>query len=128
MNKYSIVICGALTAPQIEKLAKSSRYFCAKPDSEGLSNALLEAMSFGLLPIVRDIPENRYVVSHNYNGLLFQDRGELVTCLKKSKQNSLDQDFMTNSVNPVSQRFDIASVSREYLKIIRQNLNVMICC
>jgi len=78
---------------------------------------LLEAMSFGLLPIVRDIPENRYVVSHNYNGLLFQDRGELVTCLKQSKQNPLDQDFMTNSVNSVRERFDIASVSGEYLKL-----------
>lgn len=122
LGKYSIVICGELTALEIEKLAKSSRYFVLASVSEGLSNALLEAMSFGLVPIVRDIPENRYVVSHNYSGLLFQDRNELVTCLKKSKQNLLDKSLMTNSVNSVSRTCDILSVSEQYLKLYDETL------
>ncbi len=117
LNEYSIIICGTLSALQIEKLAKTSRYFVLASDSEGLSNALLEAMSFGLVPIVRDIPENRYVVKHNQNGLLFQDWGELVICLKKLKQNSLDPSLMTNSVSYVTETFDIKNVSRDYLRL-----------
>jgi glycosyltransferase involved in cell wall biosynthesis len=38
---------------------------------EGMSNALLEAMSAGLAVIASDIPGNRDVVTHGHNGLLF---------------------------------------------------------
>jgi glycosyltransferase involved in cell wall biosynthesis len=38
---------------------------------EGMSNALLEAMSAGLAVIASDIPGNRDVVTHDHDGLLF---------------------------------------------------------
>ncbi len=45
--------------------------------SEGMSNALLEAMSYGLLVLASDIPENRSVIEHGKDGLLFrQDDAE----------------------------------------------------
>ncbi len=40
--------------------------------SEGMSNALLEAMSYGLLVLASDIPENRSVIEHGEDGLLFR--------------------------------------------------------
>lgn len=40
---------------------------------EGLSIALLEALSSGLAVVVSDIPGNRDVVTHGVNGLLFHD-------------------------------------------------------
>ena len=39
--------------------------------SEGMSNALLEAMAHGLVVVASDIPENRAVIEHNVSGLLF---------------------------------------------------------
>ena len=40
--------------------------------SEGMSNALLEAMSYGLLVLASDIPENRSVIEHGKDGVLFR--------------------------------------------------------
>ena len=40
--------------------------------SEGMSNALLEAMSYGLLVLASDIPENRSVIEHGKDGMLFR--------------------------------------------------------
>lgn len=41
---------------------------------EGESNTILEALSCGLLTVVSDIPENRTMVTHGENGLVFRVR------------------------------------------------------
>lgn len=46
--------------------------FVQPSEAEGLSNALLEAMGYGLVPIISNIPENRYPVDSH--GLIFQNK------------------------------------------------------
>jgi glycosyltransferase involved in cell wall biosynthesis len=52
--------------------------FVLPSQSEGMSNALLEAMAWGVCAVVSDIPENRVLIDHEHNGLLFA-QGSVVT-------------------------------------------------
>lgn len=58
--------------------------------SEGMSNALLEAMSYGLLILASDIPENRSVIEHGKDGVLFRqgDAEDLARKLESLLENA----------------------------------------
>lgn len=45
--------------------------FCLPSSFEGMSNSLMEAMSFGVPVVVSDIPANLELVKHEDNGLVF---------------------------------------------------------
>jgi len=53
------------------------QYAIHPSETEGLSNAILEEMSYGLPIIAADIPGNRTLVTHNWNGLLFEPKNEI---------------------------------------------------
>jgi glycosyltransferase involved in cell wall biosynthesis len=57
---------------------------------EGLSLALLEALSSGVAAVVSDIPGNRDIITHEVNGLLFDDgdSGDLAEKLLRLVQES----------------------------------------
>ncbi|MFC1790947.1 glycosyltransferase family 4 protein [Gemmatimonadota bacterium] len=56
----------------VEAFYRRADVFVLPSESEGLSNSLLEALSFGLPCVASDIPQNRFVIEHGVNGLLFQ--------------------------------------------------------
>ncbi len=62
---------------QNEIYAKSS-FYISIPDSDATSVSLLEAMSFGCIPIVSNIPSNREWVWDGYNGVYFDGEVEKV--------------------------------------------------
>lgn len=64
----SIVFAGRV--PQIEPFFRKAGLFVLPSRVEGMSNALLEAMSWGLPSVVSDIPGNRAVIDHDLNGLI----------------------------------------------------------
>ncbi len=55
----------------ILRFYRASDYFVLPSHAEGLSNALLEAMSCGLTAIASDIPSNREVMEDGKDGFLF---------------------------------------------------------
>lgn len=67
----------------IAQLQRAS-IFVLPSRAEGLSNALLEAMSCGLPVVVSNVPGNSDVVEHGVNGLLFtvNDPHSLAECMK----------------------------------------------
>jgi glycosyltransferase involved in cell wall biosynthesis len=57
-------------------------------DYEGMSFSLLEAMSFGLVPIVSDNDGNRGVVENDVNGIITEINGQSIA----QTIEALDQD------------------------------------
>jgi len=60
-----IMFAGWAEGDVLTELYSNAFLYVLPSKIEGLSLALLEAMSFGLCPLVSDIPENRDVIGHN---------------------------------------------------------------
>ncbi len=56
----------------VERFYREADAFVLPSRSEGMSNALLEALAFGVPCVVSDIPENRAVVDDGRTGLVFR--------------------------------------------------------
>lgn len=66
----SIIFTENQTGEHLAQLFYCAYAFVQPSEAEGLSNALLEAMGYGLAPIVSDIPENMIPVGQN--GIVFK--------------------------------------------------------
>ncbi len=73
----------------VKPFYQTSDLFVLPSRSEGLSNALLEAMSYGLLCVVSQIPPNEYLVQDGLSGYTFPvgDSKALAMLLKKIGSN-----------------------------------------
>jgi glycosyltransferase involved in cell wall biosynthesis len=96
---------------------RRSDIFVLPSRAEGLSNALLEAMSVGLPVVVSSIPGNEDVVDHLFNGLLFRvdDPSSLASALMRL----LDDPDLRRAVGrqgrlTVIERYGFDGVARRY--------------
>jgi glycosyltransferase involved in cell wall biosynthesis len=89
---------------------------------EGMSNALLEAMSAGLAVVVSDIPGNRDVVTHGQNGLLFP-HGDSAALAKAIDSLVADRSYRerlgTAAREDVMQNYAMDVVTSKYLDLYR---------
>jgi glycosyltransferase involved in cell wall biosynthesis len=67
-----IIFTGYVTGPPMEELFSNAYLFCLPSTLEGLSIALLEAMSYGNCCVASDIPENLEVIETH--GFTFRNR------------------------------------------------------
>jgi len=66
--------------------------------SEGLGLVLLEAMSYGVLCITRDVTPMNSIINNGENGFLFRDNNELLEKIEKALElNSSEKDNMVKS-------------------------------
>ena len=68
---------GFISAEEQEKFYQRSRYYLSIPTSDATSVSLLEAMQYGIIPIVSNIPANREWILNGINGLFFNEEIEL---------------------------------------------------
>ncbi len=93
--------------------------------SEGMSNALLEAMAVGLAPVVADTPANRAVITHNVNGLTYKADSPAALAgaiLRISQDAALRRRIGSNARQTVIERFDLESVTDQYLALYAELL------
>ncbi len=93
--------------------------------SEGMSNALLEAMGVGLAPIVADTPANRSVITPEYNGLVYQaDSPEALTTQIRRLISDADlrQRISAAARKTVVERFNLEDVTDKYIVLYNQIL------
>lgn len=72
---HRVRFVGFIDAKQNQAFYLGSRFFLSLPQSDGTSISLLEAMAFGCIPIVSDLPSNREWIEDNVNGIILQ-KGE----------------------------------------------------
>lgn len=94
--------------------------------SEGMSNALLEAMAVGLAPIVADTPASRAVISSGINGLLYpaESSQALAEQIKRLIANDLLRQRLGDAARQtVLRRFDHAAVTDQHIALYEQLLS-----
>ncbi len=87
---------------------------------EGLSNALLEAMAYGLLCIANDIPPNREVLDEGRAGILVPvgDEDELFSAmLRAATGEGLSNELRDLALKRVKEVFDINAVADRYMQL-----------
>lgn len=102
---------------------KKSRIFVLPSRAEGMSNALLEAMSWGVPPIVSDIPGNRFLVKDNKNGLVVPvgDSEALTRAIERLLvDNELCIRLGREARKTVEKEFSISFVIKRLLNLYKQ--------
>jgi len=93
--------------------------------AEGLSIALLEAMSFGIIPLVASSKKHDVII-HNSNGFLFNANNinELVQMVKNILNEEVDIENMKNrAVQTVRTRFSIFQMAQSYKHVYEELSN-----
>jgi len=68
-----VVFVGFLKEKEMKRYYAKSQYFISIPDSDGTAVSLLEAMMYGCIPIVSNIPANREWILDLVNGVYFDE-------------------------------------------------------
>lgn len=94
--------------------------------SEGMSNALLESMACGLVPVVSDVPGNAAVVTHQHDGLLFE-AGSVTDLVEKLSMLLTDQQLVATlskaSRETIVANYSLDSVIAEYVGLYDELLS-----
>ncbi|MCX8084447.1 MAG: glycosyltransferase family 4 protein [Calditerrivibrio sp.] len=76
---------GYISQNEQRKIYSKSTFYISIPDSDATSVSLLEAMSYGCIPIVSNIAANREWVMDGYNGLYFDGNpNKVIDIVKRS--------------------------------------------
>lgn len=101
------------TRSDVVNVLQISDVFVLPSLHEGMSNALLEAMAYSVPAIVSSIPENKELISHNENGLVFNvgdaeslAENMLIAIADPKKMNELSE----KSRELIENKYDIKKV------------------
>jgi glycosyltransferase involved in cell wall biosynthesis len=108
----------------VSQALRAADVFVSTSVSEGMSNALLEAMSFGLPPLVSRVSGVRDMVDDDRSGLLFEPndvdafarRLEDVLALTQSRRQAIGR----QARETIEQRFGIDRVAARHVEVYRK--------
>jgi glycosyltransferase involved in cell wall biosynthesis len=104
---------------------RQSDVFVLPSRSEGMSNALLEAMASGLPCIATDIAGNNEVIAHGANGWLVQpdDHNDLAAAMALlASDQTLRRRLGQEAIRTVGERFSLDTVVDQYLALYAELL------
>ena len=108
----NIEFVGFLSSDEQCEKYRRAQYFISIPQSDSTSVSLLEAMSYGCVPIVSDLPSNREWVINNLNGFYIDD----------GKKNFLEWNFDSADILKINQKIisENAMWSNNILNFVNQ--------
>lgn len=80
---HRVRFVGYIDALQNQAFYLGSRFFLSIPVSDGTSISLLEAMAYGCIPIVSNLPSNREWIEDNVNGIICQEGETLSSAVQR---------------------------------------------
>jgi glycosyltransferase involved in cell wall biosynthesis len=105
---------------------RSAHFYLSTSASEGMSNALLEAMSFGVVPLVSDVSGARDIVEPGRTGFLFRpdDLGDFVAKLELGGRIDGESYRAISEAarQSIRQNFGIDQIADQHLQIYRAAL------
>jgi glycogen(starch) synthase len=110
----------------VPELLKQSDIFVLPSRAEGLSNALLEAMSLGLPIVASNVPGNEGVIEHEHNGLLctVDDPSSLAAELSRLLDDAELREALGRRARlTVEERYGLPSVARQYIQLYEELLH-----
>jgi glycosyltransferase involved in cell wall biosynthesis len=125
----SIVFTGRV--PHTEPYYRKAGLFVLPSRVEGMSNALIEAMSWGLPCVVSDIPGNRAVIDHGVNGFIVpvNDAVALAEAIVRLLNDPILRSSLgSNARKKAESEYDIQHVTDKliniYHKVLTENTGV----
>jgi len=73
----AVEFIGFITADEQNELYRRSQFYFSLLTSDALSVSLLEALSFGCIPILSDLPDNREWITDGENGIILKENTDL---------------------------------------------------
>ncbi|NSW45471.1 MAG: glycosyltransferase family 4 protein [Bacteroidales bacterium] len=115
--KDNIEWVGFINADKQAEIYKKASYFFSLPISDATSVSLLEAMAYGCVPIVSDIPANREWIIHLENGIILKEDANIVNLLKQVNSSHL---FKQNRIIINEKAIFPKSIEEFILKLIEE--------
>lgn len=117
-----VTFTGALSSVTAE-LCRADVYLSTSL-SEGMSNALLEAMSFGLMPVISEVSGAADIIDEGRSGLLFPcgNEGALLRALERALALTAEERraMGQRARETMLDRFQIDQVARRHLELYRK--------
>lgn len=119
--KQSIIFIDQNDKPEV--YYQMANVFCLPSKREGMSNALLEAMSCGLASIVTPISGSTDLIEHNVNGLYTQDNvSNLCEQLKRLYfDKGMAHQFGVFSRNKILESYSVDVILRKHLELFQNS-------
>jgi glycosyltransferase involved in cell wall biosynthesis len=114
-------------ADDVARYLRPAHFYLSTSVSEGMSNALLEAMSFGVVPLVSEVSGAKGVVEHGHSGFLFEpgNLDDFVSKLELTREAAKkDYRAMSDSAREtICQKFGIDRIADAHIQIYRTVLS-----
>ncbi|MCY0879755.1 MAG: glycosyltransferase [Firmicutes bacterium] len=122
-------LLGDLSRDEMPLWYRVADYFLNTSAVEGVSNAIMEAMSSAALVIATDIQGNRALIEHGRTGLLFrteEDFVELVATIEQEPERRAA--IKANARHQIVGRHSLAHEVKRYERLYEDCLSVRGCC
>jgi len=100
---------GYLSSTKQEEYYKKATYYVSIPSSDATSVSLLEAMKYGAIPIVSNIPANREWILDGVNGMFFNE-------LKALNKLKINENFAQINYNMLQKRAIFPQSIEDFIK------------
>lgn len=94
LPKHSYKFIGFVNQEENKKQYLRSKIWASVPSSDGTAISLLEAMSYGCIPVLSDLPANNEWINNNQNGII--NKNNLALAFEQASQLNLNQVQLIN--------------------------------
>jgi glycosyltransferase involved in cell wall biosynthesis len=126
-NNFQFI--GIVSGKEKDKAFQKADIFLLPSYYEGLPLSLLEAMSFGVIPIVTDVGSIGTVVENKVNGYIVEKKNGIELCniinkvIENYKNNALDE-LKNNIIQTIKEKYDCKEYGNKLEKIHIKLLSV----